>query len=107
MEIQTQEILTRLKEAQTKENINECVQFIRAFGQEWQEKLEDSLRQKIVGLLRDRILEIIVSKGDVLEKNIFWAYGLLIPNKISKDERFLKYFDFCAPYVEDMKSFCL
>lgn len=101
MEIQTQEILTRLKEAQTKENINECVQFIRAFGQEWQEKLEDSLRQKIVGLLRDRILEIIVSKGDVLEKNIFWAYGLLIPNKISKDERFLKYFDFCAPYVED------
>ena len=101
MEIQTQEILTRLKEAQTKENINECVQFIRAFGQEWQEKLEDSLRQKIVGLLRDRILEIIVSKGDVLEKNILWAYGLLIPNKISKDERFLKYFDFCAPYVED------
>lgn len=66
MEIQTQEILTRLKEAQTKENINECVQFIRAFGQEWQEKLEDSLRQKIVGLLRDRILEIIVSKGDIL-----------------------------------------
>ena len=101
MEIQTQEILTRLKEAQTKENINECVQFIRAFGQEWQEKLEDSLRQEIVGLLRDRILEIIVSKGDVLEKNILWAYGLLIPNKISKDERFLKYFDFCAPYVED------
>ncbi|WP_278347310.1 hypothetical protein [Helicobacter pullorum] len=101
MEIQTQEILTRLKEAQTKENINECVQFIRAFGQEWQEKLEDSLRQKIVGLLRDRILEIIVSKGDVLEKNTLWAYGLLIPNKISKDERFLKYFDFCAPYVED------
>ncbi|WP_237667452.1 hypothetical protein [Helicobacter pullorum] len=101
MEIQTQEILTRLKEAQTKENINECVQFIRAFGQEWQEKLEDSLRQEIVGLLRDRILEIIVSKGDVLEKNILWAYGLLIPNKIGKDERFLKYFDFCAPYVED------
>lgn len=101
MEIQTQEILTRLKEAQTKENINECVQFIRAFGQEWQEKLEDSLREEIVGLLRDRILEIIVSKGDVLEKNILWAYGLLIPNKISKDERFLKYFDFCAPYVED------
>ena len=52
MEIQTQEILTRLKEAQTKENINECVQFIRAFGQEWQEKLEDSLRQKIVAKMR-------------------------------------------------------
>lgn len=105
MEIQTQEILNRLKEAKTKENINECMLLIRAFGQEWQKQLEDSYREEIIALLKEKILEIIVSKGDILDKSILWAYGLFEGRKSSKkDERFMKYFDFCSPYVEDSNA---
>lgn len=105
MEIQTQEILNRLKEAKTKENINECMLLIRAFGQEWQKQLKDSYREEIIALLKEKILEIIVSKGDILDKSILWAYGLFEGRKSSKkDERFMKYFDFCSPYVEDSNA---
>ncbi|MCI2235831.1 hypothetical protein MKD52_03175 [Helicobacter sp. CaF467b] len=105
MEIQTQEILNRLKEVKTKENINECMLLIRAFGQEWQKQLEDSYREEIIALLKEKILEIIVSKGDILDKSILWAYGLFEGRKSSKkDERFMKYFDFCSPYVEDSNA---
>ena len=113
MEIQTQEILNRLKEAKIKENINECMLLIRAFGQEWQKQLEDSYREEIIALLKEKILEIIVSKGDILDKSILWAYGLFEGRKSSKkDERFMKYFDFCSPMWKIamlliMKGYCL
>lgn len=105
MQIQTQEILNRLKEAKTKENINECMLLIRAFGQEWQKQLEDSYREEIIALLKEKILEIIVSKGDILDKSILWAYGLFKrKEETQKDERFFKYFEFCSPYVEDANA---
>lgn len=105
MQIQTQEILNRLKEAKTKENINECMLLIRAFGQEWQKQLGDSYREEIITLLKEKILEIIVSKGDILDKSILWAYGLFKrKEETQKDERFFKYFEFCSPYVEDANA---
>ncbi|CAM2803375.1 hypothetical protein [Helicobacter burdigaliensis] len=99
MQLQTQEILKRLEEAKSKKELNEAMVLIRAFGQDWQESLEKETKEEIVSKIREKVLSIIIEKGDVPDREILWAYGLM--EGVSKDERFLKYINLCAPYIKD------
>ncbi|QOQ97885.1 glycosyltransferase family protein [Helicobacter winghamensis] len=107
MQFQTQEIIERLKVAQNKQEINAAMALIRAFGQEWQKSLSKEESKEIVGLIREKALEIIIKKGDVPDRDFLWAYGIFkhleqqVGKEALKDLRFQSYIDLCVPYVKD------
>ncbi|WP_299549672.1 hypothetical protein [uncultured Helicobacter sp.] len=107
MQFETQEIIERLKVTQNKQEVNAAMALIMAFGQEWQENLSIEELKEIVGLIRDKALEIIFKKGDVPDRDFLWAYGIFksLEQKEGKealrDLRFQNYVDLCAPYAKD------
>ncbi|MCI5969106.1 hypothetical protein, partial [Helicobacter sp.] len=107
MQFQTQEIIERLKAVQNKEEINAIMALIRAFGQEWQESLGVGESKEIVGLIREKALEIIFAKGDVPDRDFLWAYGIFkhleqeVGMEALRDLRFQSYVDLCLGYVKN------
>ncbi|WP_201273956.1 hypothetical protein [Helicobacter sp. MIT 11-5569] len=105
--MQLQEITQRLKVAQNKQEINVVMTLIRAFGQEWQEGLSTEESKEIIGLIREKALEIIFTKGDVPDRDFLWAYGIFknLEKKEGiealKDSRFQSYVDLCLAYVKN------
>ena len=107
MQFQTQEIIERLRVAQNKQEINAVMALIRAFGKEWQESLSVEEAQEIIGLIREKALEIIFIKGDVPDRDFLWTCGIFknLEQKEGiealKDLRFQSYVDLCLSYVKD------
>ncbi|MBX7490692.1 hypothetical protein [Helicobacter turcicus] len=107
MQFQTQEIIERLRVVQNKQEINAVMTLVRAFGQEWQEGLSIAEAREIIGLIREKALEIIFTKGDVPDRDFLWAYGIFksLEKKDGvealRDLRFQNYADLCLAYVKN------
>ncbi|WP_279127825.1 hypothetical protein [Helicobacter winghamensis] len=112
MQFQTQEVIERLKVAQNKQEINVAMALIRAFGQEWQKSLNKEESKEIVGLIREKALEIIIKKGDVPDRDFLWAYGIFkhleqqVGKETLKDLRFQSYVNLCLDYVKSAEISC-
>lgn len=103
MDFKTQEIIGRLQDLKDKKAINEAMQLIRAFGQEWQDGLSKDESEKIVCLIKEKVLELVFQKGDVPDRDVLWAYGIFknLSKDTLRDTRFDSYVALCDSYVKN------